>query len=90
MRIFIAIALALSACAPAATGPGGHVNVAVIRHQISDEIKAEHGDRTITSLGKVTADHATIYTTTAGGVKTEEHWAKDAGGWKLENKSAMN
>lgn len=90
MRIFIALAIALSACAPAATGPGGHVNVAVIRHQISDEIKAEHGDRTITSMGKVTPDHAQVYTTNASGVKTEETWVKDASGWKLENKSAMN
>lgn len=90
MRIFIALAIALSACAPAATGPGGHVNVAVIRHQISDQINADHGDRTITSMGKVTADHATVYTTTGSGVKTEENWVKDASGWKLENKSAMN
>lgn len=90
MRIFIALALALSACAPAATGPGGHVNVAVIRHQIDDQIKADHGDRSITAMGKVTADHATVYTTNAAGVKTEENWVKDASGWKLENKSAMN
>ena len=90
MRIFIAIALALSACAPASTGPGGHVNVAVIRHEIADEIKAENGDRTITSMGKVTADHATVYTTNAAGVKTEETWTKEAGAWKLANKSAMN
>jgi hypothetical protein len=90
MRIFIALALALSACAPAATGPGGHVNVAVIKNQISDQIKAETGDRKITSMGKTTADRATVYTTNAAGVRQEETWSKASGGWKLETKSAMN
>ena len=90
MRYFIALALALSACAPAATGPGGHTNVAVIRTQINDQIKAEHGDRKITSMGKTTPDSATVYTTNAAGVRQEETWTRDASGWKLANKSAMN
>jgi len=41
-------------------------------------------------MGKVTADRATVYTTNGAGVRQEETWQKDASGWKLETKSAMN
>ena len=85
---FFVIAVSLSACAT--TQPQSHANIPLIRHQINDTIAAEHGDRTIHSMGKVTDDHAVVYTTGKDGAKQEETWVKSGGVWKLEAKTAIS
>jgi hypothetical protein len=82
MRNVLPFVLALfTACA--ATGPRP-VNVASVRNEINATIQAEHGERSVTSMGKVTNDHAVVYTTLAAGGRQEETWVKTAGAWKLE------
>lgn len=90
LRTFgLTLGFILSACAGSNTGAHGPVNVAAIRHQIDDTIQAQSHDRTVTSMGKVRADRAVVYTTSASGVRQEEIWNKDGSGWKLEKATAM-
>jgi len=86
--LFFVIAVSLSACATT-QGPS-HANIPLTRHQIDDAIAAEHGDRKINSMGKVTDDRAVVYTTAADGTRQEETWVKSGGAWKLENKTAIS
>ncbi len=85
--IFLALAL-FTACA--STG-GAHrpVNVAAVRSEINGTIRAHENDRTIHSMGKVSAERAVVYTTSKSGAKQEETWIRDGGGWKLEGASAV-
>ncbi|HVK84536.1 MAG TPA: hypothetical protein VM513_10545 [Kofleriaceae bacterium] len=87
MRNVLPFVLSLfTACA--ATGPRP-VNVASVRNEIDATIQAEHGDRSVTSMGKVTSDHAVVYTTFAAGGRQEETWIKVAGAWKLEKSEEL-
>ncbi|MBA3460876.1 MAG: hypothetical protein H0T46_12985 [Deltaproteobacteria bacterium] len=89
MRFFLALTIALSACA-STSGPRP-INVAAVRHQINDTIQAEpSADRSVTSMGAVRESRAVVYTTNKAGVRQEETWIKDSGGWKLEKSTAMN
>ncbi|HEY4238294.1 MAG TPA: hypothetical protein VGM88_00685 [Kofleriaceae bacterium] len=68
------------------TNNAGHANVAVVRHQIQDAISAEHSPRAIVSMGHVTPDAATVYTTAAPGAPSRaESWVRGANGWKLDH-----
>lgn len=90
MRFLLALTIALSACASTTSGPRP-INVAAVRHQINDTIKAEPAaDRSVTGMGAVRENRAVVYTTNKAGVRQEETWIKDAGGWKLEGSTAMN
>ena len=82
--IVFAVAIALAACAgaPKATSKSGHVNVAVIRGEIKNEIA---GERAIHSMGKVTPTTAEVYTEAKGQPRHQELWAKGPDGqWKLQ------
>jgi hypothetical protein len=75
-----------AACAH--TSAGSHVNVAAVRHDILDTIKSDGSapQRTIVSMGHVTADSAVVYTQEKPGApKHEEMWARDTSGWKLKD-----
>jgi hypothetical protein len=75
--VIFAVLVSLSACATS-SGPGP-VNV----HSVRVDIQRSIGDgRTITSMGKVTADSAVVYTNTAAG-RREEHWSKTPQGWSM-------
>ena len=76
----------MSACA---AGPRA-VNVASVRHEINDTIHKETNDRDVTSMGKVSGDHAVVYTSTKTGGRQEETWVKAGGTWKLDKATAMN
>ena len=89
MRIFLALVIALSACATSSSTGPRPINVALVRHEINDAIHATSKERDVTSMGKVTADHAVVYTTSKGGVRQEENWIKDGSGWKLEKGTAL-
>jgi hypothetical protein len=82
--IFLALVL-FTACA----AQPKHVNVAYVRRDINEVIKADGPDRSIYSMGKVTEERAVIYTTKPDGSRQEETWAKTAGVWKLENATAV-
>ena len=74
------------ACAPAPQGPRP-VNVAAVRHEISDAIG---GDRKITAVGHVTEDRAIVYTANASNARAEETWVRGPDGWKLDHAAAMS
>lgn len=90
MRLFIALALALSACAGTTTGANHPVNVALIRHQIDDRIQSDTHDRSITAMGHVTEQSAVVYTSRKDGGRQEETWVKGPKGWQLDKATAMN
>jgi len=83
------IALITSACGSAQPhGAYGNANVAAVR----DEIKSTIGhDRAIVSMGKVSGDHAIVYTAPRPGqpVANEETWVRDGNGWKLDHSTAI-
>ena len=81
----LAIVIAVSACA---SGPRP-VNVAAVRTEINTTIQSSAGDRTVTSMGKTSADRATVFTTTKTGVRQEETWIKANGSWRMENSAAL-
>ncbi|CAN5764807.1 hypothetical protein BH11MYX3_BH11MYX3_43770 [soil metagenome] len=85
-----ALVVALTACAGSNAGAHGPVNVAAVRHQINDTIQDQAHDRSVTSMGKVSADHAVVFTTSKAGVRAEESWTKDASGWRLETASPLD
>lgn len=88
MRTLFAFVFILStACA--ATGPRP-VNVASVRGQIAASIREGANDRTILSMGKVTNDHAVVYTTLAGGARQEETWVHAGRAWKLEKSTKLS
>ncbi len=90
MRTFTALVLSLSLGVTAcATGPRA-VNVASVRHEINDTIQAQQADRNVTSMGKVSAERAVVYTTSRAGTRQEETWVKDGAGWKLDKSTASN
>jgi hypothetical protein len=90
MRFLLALTIALSACASTG-GSNRPINVAAVRHQINDTIQADAtADRSVTSMGAVRDGRAVVYTTSKAGVRQEETWVKDSGGWKLEKSTAMN
>lgn len=75
--IIFAALVSLSACATS-SGPRP-INV----HSVRVDIQRSIGDgRTITSMGKVTADSAVVYTNASAG-RREEHWNKTTQGWTL-------
>ena len=83
------IALITSACGSAQPhGAPGNVNVAAVRDEIAHTIGK---DRAVVSMGKVSADHAIVYTAPRPGqpVSSEETWIHDANGWKLEHATAL-
>jgi len=84
--IFFVLALT-TACATTHTNT---VNVAAVRHEINDTINDQHGDRSIYSMGKVTADHAIVYTEGKDGSKQEENWSKTDGTWRQENATKLS
>lgn len=85
--IFLALAL-FTACA--STG-GAHrpVNVAAVRNEINGAIRSHENDRSIHSMGKVTAERAVVFTTNKNGAKQEETWVRNGDGWKLEGATAV-
>jgi hypothetical protein len=82
----LALVFAVSACA---SGPRP-VNVAAVRTEINQSIASSNGDRTVTSMGKTSTDHATVFTTSKAGTRQEETWVKANGSWKMENASAIS
>jgi len=86
MRFFAVIVLALStACATTSeTARPRPINVAAVKNQIAASLEGTTPDRQITSMGRVTAERAVVYTTTASGDRQEETWVKSGGAWKLE------
>jgi molybdopterin-guanine dinucleotide biosynthesis protein len=89
MRIFIALAFALTACASSG-GANRPINVAAVRHEINDTIHADKNDRDVTAMGRVRADNAVVYTTSKTGVRQEETWVKAGGAWKLDKAVSMS
>ena len=81
--------LMIAACAPA-TRPGT-VNVAMVRSEINGSIRSQENDRTIHSMGKVTPDHAVVYTTSKdGATKQEEVWVRSGDAWKKESSTKLS
>ncbi len=90
MRSLLFAVLLSSACATTqSTSPNAPVNVAAVKHEIDDTIQAQHGDRSIHSMGKTSRDRAVVYTTSKAGVKQEETWVKTGDTWRLENATAL-
>ena len=96
MRLAITLVIALaSACATHSTvggGPassGSRVNVATVRAEINSTIASTTGDRTVTSMGKTSADAAVVFTTSTPGARAEETWIRSTAGWKLERSTAL-
>lgn len=87
MRSLLLALVLSSACAT--TSANRPVNVAAVRNEISGTIRAESGDRSIHSMGRVTRDRAVVFTTSKSGVKQEETWVKDGSRWKLETATAL-
>ncbi|HEY4178656.1 MAG TPA: hypothetical protein VGM90_17540 [Kofleriaceae bacterium] len=87
MRTVLFSLVLLSACAT--TGPRP-VNVAAVRHEIDDSIKTSSADRSVTSMGKVTGDHAVVYTTLKTGARQEEAWSKTGGAWKMDHATVVS
>jgi hypothetical protein len=89
MRKAIIAVLFLAACATTnapITNSGGHVNVALVRHEINEAIAAQHDARTIVSMGHVTKDSAVVYTSLAPNApRHEETWVRGADGWRLDH-----
>lgn len=78
-----------SACAPA-TRPGT-VNVASVRSEINGTIRSSANDRTIHSMGKVSAERAVVYTTSKdGATKQEEVWVRSGDAWKQESSTKLS
>ena len=88
MRLAITFVIALSS-ACATTSTGGRVNVATVRSEINETIKSTTHDRSVTSMGKASADKAVVFTTGKTGVRAEETWTKSAAGWKLESAAPL-
>ena len=89
--VILFIALSVSACATTATNTAGpRVNVAAVRHEISDTIQSDTADRSVTSMGKVTADRAIVFTQLKTGARQEETWSKTGGSWKLETAAQVS
>lgn len=61
-----------------------YVNVAAVRHDISETIAKDPQKRTIVSMGHTTNDSAVIYTQSADAPKREETWVRDNGEWKMK------
>jgi hypothetical protein len=90
MRALLLAILFSTACAHTSTQAGGPINIAAVRNEINGTIRSQPGsDRSIHSMGKVTAERAVVYTTTTSGTKQEETWIKDGAGWKLETSTAL-
>lgn len=90
MRSLLLAVVLSSACATTqSTKPGAPVNVALVKHEIDDTIKAQHGDRAIHSMGKTSYERAVVYTTSTAGVRQEETWVKTGDTWRLENATAI-
>ncbi len=92
MRNFIAVSiiagLALgTGCAT--SGANRPINVAAVRHDINDTIQSTNADRSVTSMGKVSAERAVVYTTAKSGQRQEEVWVKSNGTWTLETAVAL-
>jgi hypothetical protein len=88
--IFFALALTFAATACTKPNPR-YVNVASVRSEINGTIRSTTNDRTIHSMGKVTADRAIVYTTSKdGATKQEESWVKDGPTWRLETATALS
>ena len=85
----ICFVIALSTACATTSGPRP-TNVAAVRRDINDAIKAQNGDRTIHSMGKTTSDRAVVYTTSKDGTKKEEVWVNDGSGWKQEGSTAVS
>jgi hypothetical protein len=94
MRLFLSLLLLSSACASTIGGgpttSSGRVNVASARHEINESIQQTTNDRSVTSMGKVTAESAIVYTTSRTGARQEESWTKVSGSWKLDRASAID
>lgn len=94
MRFLLSILLLSSACASTVGGgpatSSGRVNVASARHEINETIQQTTNDRSVSSMGKVTADTAIVYTTSRTGTRQEEAWTKASGNWKLDKASAID
>ena len=78
--IIFAVVVSLAACAHS-SGPRP-INVHAVRMEIKDAID---GERSIVSMGKVTATEAEVFTETAGQPRRQERWAKVDGAWKLQD-----
>lgn len=87
MRSFLLALVLSSACAT--TSANRPIDVAAVRNEINGTIRAESGDRSIHSMGRVTNDRAVVFTTSTAGAKQEETWVKAGGRWKLETTSAL-
>lgn len=78
MKSLLLAVLFSTACATA-SGPRP-INVHAVRVDIQQTIG---DDRKITSMGKVTAESAVVYTQTPAG-RREETWNKGPTGWALQ------
>ena len=87
MRSFLLALVLSSACAT--TSANRPINVAAVRNEINGTIRAQSGDRSIHSMGRVTRERAVVFTTSTSGVKQEETWVKDGTRWKLETATAI-
>ncbi|MEO8843817.1 MAG: hypothetical protein ABI591_06840 [Kofleriaceae bacterium] len=62
-----------------------YVNVASVRHDISDTIAHDPAQRKIVSMGHTTNESAVVFTqASTDAPKREETWVKDGGGWKMK------
>lgn len=87
MRTVLLSLIFITACATTGQRP---VNVAAVRHEIDDSIQTSSADRSVTSMGKVTGDHAIVYTTLKTGGRQEETWTKAGGTWKMDHATVVS
>lgn len=92
MRLVTTLLLSLSLSFTACAGSQAKrpINVAAVRHEINDTIAVQTNDRSVTSMGKVTAERATVFTTAKTGLRAEETWVKSDAGWKLDSSTAID
>ena len=68
-----------------------YVNIAAVRHDISDTIAQDSASqRKIVSMGHTTNDSAVVFTQTSSNApKREETWVRDGGAWKMKEAKDM-
>lgn len=59
-----------------------------IKHTI-DKSPGEPGERSIISMGRVTADSAVVYTDNPSKERREESWVRGPSGWTLSGSKSL-
>lgn len=81
--LLFGLLVSTAACATSSSSAQRPINVHVVRVDIQQSIgDTNDGARKIYSMGKVTADSATVYTEGTTG-RREESWNKGPNGWAL-------